>query len=114
MAQEYKIFSITMPSGVSLTNELDLGRVWNKVYLDPTNAAAEVRLQSTDALGGTYRQVYHPAINSSTVGANIFKIPSSVSGGIIELPAGLRFIKVETTAAIGNGTTFKVICSTHN
>ena len=102
---------ITMASGGTLTSELDLGRSWKKVYIDPTGATSEVRLQAALKAGGTYRQVYQPSINSSTVGANIWKIPSSVSGGLIEMPAGLRFVKVETTATVANGCTFNVICS---
>jgi hypothetical protein len=104
-------YRATMASGGTLTSEIDLGRAWGKVYLDPTGAASEVRLQAAASTGGTFRQVYHPSINSSTVGANIFKIPSSVSGGLIELPAGLRFIKVETTAAVADGGSFTLICS---
>lgn len=104
-------FTVTMASGATLTGSLDLGRAYGKVYLDPTGAASEVRIQAAAASGGTFRQVYHPSINSSTVGANMFKIPSSVSGGLIEIPNGLRFIKVETTATVDNGATFTLIAS---
>lgn len=104
-------FQVIMASGATLTSELDFGRSFAKVYIDPTGAASEVRIQASNQTAGTYRQVYQPSINSSTVGANIFKIPSSVSGGFIEIPAGLRFIKVETTAAVANGLTFNLICS---
>jgi hypothetical protein len=107
----HRPYQVTMASGVSLSTSIDLGRAWAKVYLDPTGAASEVRLQAAPTIDGSFRQVYHPSINSSTVGANIFKIPSAVSGGLIELPAGLQFIKVETTAAVANGLTFKLICS---
>ena len=107
----HRPYQVSMASGASLTTSVDLGRAWAKVYLDPTGAASEVRLQAAQILDGTFRQVYHPSINSSTAGANIFKIPSSVSGGLIELPAGLQHIKLETTAAVANGVTFKLICS---
>lgn len=105
------VYQVTMASGGTLTSELNLQRGFRKLYLDPTGAASEVRIQAAIASGGTYRQVYHPSINSATVAASIFKIPSSVSGGLIEIPAGLQFIKIETTAAVANGLTFKVICS---
>lgn len=104
-------FAVTMASAGTLTSELDLGRAWKKVYLDPTGAASEVRIQAAISAGGTYRQLYHPSINSSTVGANIFKIPSAVSGGLIEIPAGLRYIKVETTATVANGLVFTLIAA---
>lgn len=105
------VYSVTMPSAGTLTGELNLQRGYKKMYLDVTGANSEVRMQAAIAAGGTYRQVYHPSINSSTVGANIFKIPSAASGGFIEIPPGLQFIKIETTAAVSNGLVFKIICS---
>lgn len=105
------VFTVTITSGATLSSEISLGRSWKKVYIDPTGAASEVRIQAAATTGGTYRQVYHPPINSSTVGNNIFKIGSAVSGGICEIPAGLQYIKIETTAAVSNGNTFKLICS---
>lgn len=107
----HRVYQVTMTSAATLTPVVDLGRTWTKVYLDPTGAASEVRLQASVSATGTFLQVYHPSINSSTVGANIFKIPSSVSGGLIEIPNGLRYIKVETTSPISNGLTMKLICS---
>lgn len=105
------VFTVTMASAGTLSSEISLGRAWKLAYLDPTGANSEVRIQGTTEAGGTYRQIYHPSINSSTVGANIFKIPSSVSGGLIPIPTGLKFLKVETTAAVTNGQAFKIICS---
>ena len=105
------VFQTTIASAATLSSELDLGRAWNRVYIDPTGANSEVRMQAAATSGGTYRQVYHPPINSSTVGNNIFKIPSATSGGITEIPGGFRFIKIEATAAVTNGNTFNLICS---
>lgn len=104
-------YTVSIASAGTFSSELDLGRAWGKVYLDPTGAASEVRLLAAATTGGTFRQVYHPSINSSTVGANVFKIPSSVSGGFIEVPVGFRFMKIEVTAAVANGNTFTIICS---
>jgi hypothetical protein len=100
-----------MVSGATLTPQIDLRRGWKKVYLDPTSATAEVRLQAAVTSSGTYRQVYHPPINSTTVAHNIFKIPSTTSGGMTEIPAGLRFLKVETLTAVADGVTFTLVCS---
>ncbi len=105
------VYKVTFASAGTFSSELDLKRTWKKLYVDATGALAEMRMVATDAAGGTYRQVYHPSINSATVAANIFKIPSSTSGGYIEIPAGFRFIKLEVTAAIANGATFKIIAS---
>lgn len=110
--REPKVYSVTMASGATLSSELDLGGWgWYKVNVDVTGAASEVRIQAAATREGTYRQVYHPPINSSTVGHNIYKIPSASSGGFAEIPAGFQFIKIETTAAVSNGATFTVICS---
>jgi len=106
-------FAVTMASGGTLTSALDLGQTptWKKIYVDPTGANSEVRFQASHALDGTYRQVYMPQVSSSSVQSNIWKIASAVSGGLQEAPSGLRFLKVETTAAVANGATFYLICS---
>lgn len=104
-------YQVTMTSGATLSAELDLARGWESVYLDVTGAASEVRLQAAASSAGTYRQVYHPVLNSSTVGQNMFKIPSATSGGWAPLPYGLRYLKIETTATVANGLTFTVICA---
>lgn len=104
-------FTGTIASGATLSSEINLSKSWTKVYLDPTGLASEVRVQAAASTGGTFRQVYHPPINSSTVGNNIFKIASAVSGGICEIPAGLQFIKIEATAAVANGATFTIVCA---
>lgn len=104
-------FNVTIASGATLSSEVDLGRSWARVYIDPTGAASEVRFQAAAASAGTYRQVYLPQPGTSTVQANIWKVSSGISGGVIECPAGIRFLKVETTAAVANGATLKLICS---
>lgn len=104
-------YQVTMASGGTLSAEINLQRSFSVVYLDVTGAASEVRLQAAGSAGGAYRQVYHPSVNSSTASANVFKIPSAASGGLVPLPAGLQFMKIETTAAVANGLTFKLICS---
>jgi hypothetical protein len=106
------VFNVTIASGATLSSEVDLGRSWAKVYIDPTGAASEVRFQAAASSGGTYRQVYLPQPSStSTVQTNAWKVASAISGGVIEAPAGLRFVKVEATAAVANGATLKLYCS---
>lgn len=105
------VFAPVMASGTTLTAEIDLGRAWQRAWIDTTGAASEVRFQVATVSGGTYRQVMLPAANTSTVQANIWKISSGASGSLIDAPTGVRFLKVETTASVANGLTFKVICS---
>lgn len=106
------IFSVTIASGATLSSEINLGRSWARVYIDPTGAASEVRFQGATESGGTYRQIYLPqSPSTSTVQANAWKVSSAISGGMIEGPGGIQFMKVETTAAVANGATLKLICS---
>jgi len=107
----FRVFSVTIASGATLSSEIDLGRLFQKVYIDPTGANSEVRYQAAEKASGTYRQVYLPqAAGTSTVQANIWKVASAVSGGVIEGPTGLRYLKIETTAAVSDGATLKLIC----
>jgi hypothetical protein len=107
----YVVYNATIASGATLSSEIDLGRSFARVMIDPTGAASEVRFQAAATSGGSYRQVYLPTVNTSTVGSNIWKVSSAISGGMIEAPPGLRYMKIETTAAVANGATLKLICS---
>lgn len=104
------IYTASMASGDSLTSAIDLGRVYATVYVEivsiPSNSEHQIRAAGT--LAGTYNTVYHPAINSSTVAVNIYKIPSSVTGALVPIPGGFRYIKVYATAAMTNGATYKI------
>lgn len=108
----YAVYSGTIASNATASSELDLGRAWNRVYIDPTNLGAEVRFLAAPLSGGTYRQVYMPQAGStSTVQSNLWKVATAVSGGIQEAPPGLRYIKVVVTATAANGASFTVYCS---
>ncbi len=88
-----------------MSTEIDFGRSYKKMYVDMTGVASEVRFQTTRVAGGTYRQVLLPQPTTSTVQSNIWKIASAASGSIIEGPAGLQFLKVETIASCTDGAT---------
>lgn len=105
------VFSVTMASAGTLTSEVDLGRAWKTVYLHNIAPTSAVLLRASPESAGTYGQVTHPSINSATVAVNNYTIPSAASGSIVPIPSGLRYLKIETTASVANGTTFKVICS---
>ena len=107
----YAKFTGTIASGATISSEIDLGRTWKSVYLDPTGASSAVRFQAAASSAGTYRQVYLPQPTTSTVQANIWTVSSAISGGMIQIPPGLRFFKIDTTASVANGLSFTVICS---
>ncbi len=107
----YLVFNAVMGSAATYSNEIDLGGTFARVYVDMTGAASEVRFTAAATTGGTYRQVLLQQTPTSTVQSNIWKIGSATSGSIIEGPAGLRFMKLELTAPVTNGTTLKIFCS---
>lgn len=106
----YRVFIVSMASGDSLTSALDLGAAYPSVYLEiaSTPSNSEHRMRAAASLTGTFNTVYHPAINSSTVGVNPYVIPSSVTGALIPIPGGFRFLKVFATAAMTNGGTYRI------
>lgn len=105
-------FSATMASGATTTSEIKLSRSWQNMFLvvPSMTSGTEVRIQVSDASGGTYRQLMHYPVNSSTVAVNIFKVNSSVTNAAVPIPAGYQYMKIETTATVDSGNTFKVIC----
>ena len=108
------VYTSTMASGATMSSEVDLGRAYRTVFLViPTMATASngMYIYSSDASGGTYRAVMHPAINSATVGDNVYTIASALTNAVVPIPAGLRFLKVNTDATVANGCSFKIICS---
>lgn len=107
------VFTATMASGGSLTSALDLGRGFPSVYLQiqSTPSNSEYGIYAADVLVGPYAQVHHPALNSSTVGTNPYRIASSVTAALVPIPAGaFRFIKIFATAAMDNGAVYKLYC----
>lgn len=105
----YAPFNVVIASGTSTSAEVDLGRAWRHVFLDPTGALGECRLQAAPVTGGTYRMVQWPAYLSGTAGT--FTAGSGLSGSVVEVPlAGLRFVKVFATGTITNGATLKILC----
>jgi|SRR3990172_1449216 len=105
-------FTKTMASAGTLTGEYDLGRSWENVYLvvPSMTSNSQIHIQASESTGGTYRRLYHPSINSSTVGTNVFAVPSAVTNAHIPIPNGFRYLKVETTATIDSACIFKIIC----
>ncbi len=111
----YSVFTPTaIASGASTSGEADLARGWKNVMLvvGTMSTAAQIQVFASPTSGGTYQQVYHPAINSSTVATNPYLLTTlGTSGGIAPVPAGYRYMKFATTAVVSGGVALKVICS---
>lgn len=108
-----KYYSVTMASAGTLTAELDLGRSYGTMYLMvPTMTSnTQMFVQGCDVTAGTYRRIKMPVINTSTVAApNDFNIASAATNCFVPIPNGFRYMKIETTATVDSGQTFKVIC----
>lgn len=104
-------FPMVMVSGASLTPAADVGKAFESVYLEiPTMTSNTALFLQASGDNVTYRRVQLPLINTSTVGSNDFQILSSVTNRMVQIPAGFRFWKIETTATVDNGCTFKIIC----
>lgn len=101
-------YQVIIASNATTSAELDMGRVWKKVYLAPNSCGAEVRMLACESSGGTFKSVYLPQPATSTVQANLWKVATGVSGGVIEIAAGFRYMKFTVTATAANGTTFVV------
>lgn len=105
-------FEATVDSFATSSSEVDLGRAFPTAYLViPTMTSnTAIHIQGCEESGGTFRRVYHPSINSSTVTTNVFTIASATTNAIVPIPNALRYLKVETTATISFTAAFRVIC----
>lgn len=105
------VYTVNLASNTTLTSALDISRAWRNVYLEiPTmTSGCDIYLQAADSATGTFRRVYSK-VNSATV-ANPWYILSSITQCLVDVPAGLRHLKVEiTTAMTATSVNFKVHC----
>lgn len=107
-----RVFVATMASAGTLTGAIDLGRAFPKAYLvvHTLTSNTNIHIHAAHSATGTYFRVVSPLVNTATIGHNTFTIGSASTGRVHELPAGLQFIKIETTATCDSGETFRVLC----
>jgi hypothetical protein len=103
-----------MPSGATiLTSYFDLGRAYRNVYLEVPSFAsgADVFVQGSRD-GTTFRRIWQPAVNSSSVQSNVFQIKSAASNAMHPIPAGFQYYRPEiSTALTDTVTVWRIICS---
>lgn len=105
-------FSVSIASNVTLSSALDLGRVWNNVYLRvPTMASGDIYIQASPDNSAAFVRICRPQGNTATVHTD-FLIGSAVTQRIVPIPiAGCRYIKIESSSGTTQvTTTFQVIC----
>lgn len=109
----FKNYVVTMTSGTSFTGAIDLSRTYESVYLEIQSMVSnsEIHIYAADSSDGTYRPVYHPMLNSSTVGGNKFAISSAITNALVAVPSGLRYMKIHATAAAEDGQEYSLLCS---
>lgn len=111
MQGRFTYYPATVASFATSSSEVDLGGAYKTVYLEiPTMTSnTEIYIKAANSTGGTFRRVYHPTLNSSTVGTNVFAIHSSATGCIVPIPDNLRYLKVETAVVISFTASFNFL-----
>ena len=109
------VFKGAIVSGAS-TVSFDLARSWSKVYADvgTMSTATAITIWGAATAAGTYRQIFHPEVNSATVINNPYVISNIVgtNGGTIPIPAdGIRYLQLRATAVVSGGVSMNIICS---
>ena len=106
------VYSVTMASAGTTTGSLDLQRSWKQMWLEVPTMTSNTELYiNASSDSSTFRYTYHPMTNSGSPTGNRFLINSAVTGAMVPIPNGLRYLKVESRVAINNGAVFKIICS---
>ena len=112
-----KEFSVVIASGASTSSGFSLGgspfaRMYVQVGTMSTAAAISVHNSRDD--GSSYFNVFHPAVNSTSVQAYPLVIASAVgaNGGAMFLPvAGLSKLRFVASDVVSGGVSFNVVCS---
>lgn len=109
-----RFFTNTMTSGATLTPVYDLGpEGWDQMWLDlPSfSSASDVFIHAAPTSGSTFSRLRMVTENTATAQSYDFKIPSGLSGRMVEIPGGLRYMKVElSTGQTDVALSFTVIC----
>ncbi len=105
-------FTASMASGETLTTYVDLTQAYDRVLLGiPTMASGtDVLVQVAGTSGGTYRNLYHEPIVSSTTPTKV-QIDSSVTQAFVPLEIlGAEYIKIElSTAMTATSAQFEIV-----
>lgn len=107
-------FSTTLTSGVTLSDEIDLGRGWPHITVEIPSMASgtDVYFQASRTSSGTYRRINHRLTNT-TDNPSAMNVDSSVTNCFVHLEfVNVRYFKIElSTAMTATQATFGVVCS---
>ncbi len=107
----HAVFPVSMSSGATLSDAVDIGRSYRKMHIDlPSSPSGSVYVHVAVSAAATYRRIGESEPNHDTA----FVINSSVAanGGVFNIPAGYRHMKIENTSGVTDATTvINVICA---
>lgn len=108
-----RVFTATMSSGGTLTSSADLGSShhYNYLHIPTMTSNTQIHIQVCDTSTGTFRRVYFASSNLATPTNNPFGISSAATNCVVPIPNGFRFMKIETTATVDDGASFKIYCA---
>jgi hypothetical protein len=109
----HAVFTASMASGGTLTTIANLTRGWANIFLEvPTlTSNTQIHVQGAFTTTDTFRRVKSVVVQTNSIQTNTFAIASGATNALIPLPAGMICYKVETTATVDDGATFRIICS---
>jgi hypothetical protein len=106
-----QVFDASMADGATLTGGLDLGGLYDELYLKiPVRAsAADIYLHgSTD--NSTFFRITHPPVaNTATVAINDFRVVSTTSQRMVPIPTGFQYMKIEISTLASADVGFEII-----
>lgn len=101
---------LSMASGGTLTSAIDLGFGPTAMNIAIGSVSSTtVYVLSAEKDSGTYRRIYMMGTGSTS--GTQFQHATTLSNAVAAIPAGHRFIKIETQAAVSDGTTFHILYS---
>jgi len=105
-----QVFDASMADGATLTSGIDLGGVYEDIYLKvPVRASAANIYIHGSVDNSTFFRIAHPPINSATVAINDFVIQSATTSRMVPIPNGFRYLKVEISTLASADVGFEII-----
>lgn len=108
------VYDGTIASFATSSSEINLGKGWNKVFLEvpAMTSNSTLHIQAANSTGGTFRRVVQkdPA---SAVASIDWAVQSTCTNRIIacDPAAGLQYVKVESANILSFTAAFKIIVS---
>jgi len=110
----FSVFTLTVASGASTSDGVDLTKSWSRISLQvPTmTTAASLNIQNSMDKGTSFYQVYTPQVNTSTVGVYPLSIGSGIgtNGGTVIIDGPLSYPRVVCSGVVSGGVIFKLLC----